>query len=387
MEFTIQTEFQSIYYMTVNQLNFEILDIDYDPPTLKNDYIVELERTYMYYRISTSESSWSYYLLSLRGTVEPPIDEIIDPTLRLKRGTKTDVLETTGRNGSEQVTKTQTYIYHDTYLKFTGLEEQTDYILYYVVQDLSGNNRKVRAVPFSTLTKHQPCRFTIQFTSNVAEAKAKTAFALVTSIDSKRWVAEKTPNVFTIPNNNDPVISTILANEATTHQYMLLQDPFSDEDRPIDSVAQLQYKVHILQETLPTVVTTYDINYHSYEVLQFAQEFTYTPKVIQVFEDNVKFNVSIKRNGTLYAIVLPATDPKPFSRQIRDGLNSTNFKVPSTHYVTVPFLYTNEVPYGIYYDKTILFESLLDNTLYKAYFTTDNDLPVNPDLLRNDEII
>mmetsp|Transcript_28897 Transcript_28897/g.26231 ORF Transcript_28897/g.26231 Transcript_28897/m.26231 type:complete len:148 (+) Transcript_28897:6241-6684(+) len=101
MEFTVDPNYANIYFMEENQLNFEILDIDYDAPFLENDYIVELERTYMYYRISSSESCWAYYLLTKRGTVEPPIDEIIDPTLREVRGTKTDVIEITGRNGSE----------------------------------------------------------------------------------------------------------------------------------------------------------------------------------------------------------------------------------------------------------------------------------------------
>lgn len=89
--------------MATNQLNFEILDIDYSPPNLENEYIVELERTYMYYRISTSESAWVYYLLSLKGTAKPPIDEVVDSTIRVTRKTKTDVIEIAGKNGSEQI--------------------------------------------------------------------------------------------------------------------------------------------------------------------------------------------------------------------------------------------------------------------------------------------
>lgn len=89
------------------------------------------------------------------------------------------------------------------------------------------------------MTKHQPARFTISFTANVDPEDAKTAFALVTSIDSSRWIDEETPDIFTIPDDTDPVVQEILQDETVIHQYMLLQDPTSDEERPIDSVAQL----------------------------------------------------------------------------------------------------------------------------------------------------
>lgn len=140
--------------METDQLSFEILDIDYEVPTILNHYIVELERTYMYYRISTSESAYVYYLLSLRGTREPTVEELRTPEIRATNGNQTDVIEITGKNSSEQTEITSTYIYYDVYLKFEGLEEQTEYVLYYVVEDLSQNNGEVYTVDFQTLNKH-----------------------------------------------------------------------------------------------------------------------------------------------------------------------------------------------------------------------------------------
>lgn len=72
INFKLDDNYADKYFMTLNQMNFEILDIDYDAPTLINYYIVNMERCYMYFRISTSESVWVYYLLSLRGTRLPP---------------------------------------------------------------------------------------------------------------------------------------------------------------------------------------------------------------------------------------------------------------------------------------------------------------------------
>lgn len=41
-----------------------------------------MERCSMYFRISTSESVWIYYMLTLRGTVFPTNEEIKNSTLR-----------------------------------------------------------------------------------------------------------------------------------------------------------------------------------------------------------------------------------------------------------------------------------------------------------------
>jgi len=40
----------------------------------------------MYYRISTSESAYVYYLLSLRGTREPTVEELRTPEIRATNG-------------------------------------------------------------------------------------------------------------------------------------------------------------------------------------------------------------------------------------------------------------------------------------------------------------
>mmetsp|Transcript_28897 Transcript_28897/g.26230 ORF Transcript_28897/g.26230 Transcript_28897/m.26230 type:complete len:173 (+) Transcript_28897:7141-7659(+) len=132
---------------------------------------------------------------------------------------------------------------------------------------------------------------------------------------------------------------------------------------------------------------TYDINYYSYEVLQFEQEITSTPEVIDIFEDNAKLNISIKRNGTMYGVVLPKGSTKPFSEQIKGGLNASNFLVEEVHRIKEEFLYTPDMPYEWTYEVTVLVEDLLDNTVYEAHFVADNDLPVNPDLLRDDQIV
>eukprot|EP01015_Nassula_variabilis_P005323 TRINITY_DN1388_c0_g1_i2.p1 TRINITY_DN1388_c0_g1~~TRINITY_DN1388_c0_g1_i2.p1 ORF type:complete len:252 (+),score=55.66 TRINITY_DN1388_c0_g1_i2:56-811(+) len=109
-------KFEKLYFVAQDTINFEILDVDKEPPAILNYYIADLGRTYMYFRISASETAVVYYLLSLRGTQLPKADEIKDVSLRLTRKTKTDVIEVTGSNSSNQTQVTKTFIYYDTYL-------------------------------------------------------------------------------------------------------------------------------------------------------------------------------------------------------------------------------------------------------------------------------
>lgn len=150
--FELEAKFKQKYFMVTNYANFEILDVDVNPPKLINYYIVDMDRTYMYFRISASENCWVKYLLTLKGTIKPPNDEIIKPELRVARNTKTDVMELIGANYSYQAPVTKDYIYYDTYLMFTGLEEQTDYVLYFLVMDLSDNEIVNVGFPFTTLS-------------------------------------------------------------------------------------------------------------------------------------------------------------------------------------------------------------------------------------------
>ena len=152
IQFWLDSTYASKYTMNTNVINFEILDVDHTPPKLLNYYIVDMDRTYMYFRISTSESGWVKYLLTNKGTLQPPNDELQNNTLREVRSSKTNVTEINGSNYSYQSPVTKDYIYYDTYLYFSGLEEQTDYVLFFLVEDLSGNGIDTVAFPFRTLS-------------------------------------------------------------------------------------------------------------------------------------------------------------------------------------------------------------------------------------------
>ena len=63
--------FEDIYYMPFKDVTFDLLDEDNEPPIIINNYIFNMNRNFMNFRISSSESATTYYLLTLDGTNKP----------------------------------------------------------------------------------------------------------------------------------------------------------------------------------------------------------------------------------------------------------------------------------------------------------------------------
>jgi hypothetical protein len=68
-------------------------------------------------------------------------------------------------------------------LSISGLTEETDYTLYFFVEDLTGNyNDKVVTFNFTTLKKQRPASFQIKLQGDVNTTKLIQAFGLATGI-------------------------------------------------------------------------------------------------------------------------------------------------------------------------------------------------------------
>ena len=216
------------------------------------------------------------------------------------------------------------------------------------------------------------------------------AFSLITGVIQERWNIVKVNPRFDIENNEDPVVQEILIAQNITYEYNLYQNKTANEKRPIDIVGQLQQYLWILAGQIPQIVTSYQINSNSYEILYEPQQFSYTPIITNIGVDSASFNVSIKRNGTLYGIVMIHGSTPPNPNQIKYGLNSTNFKVPLGSYFNQTFIYLIKAnPNNLNFSRniSIIFTNLYDNTQYNAYFISENDYPINPDLMPNNEIL
>lgn len=182
------------------------------------------------------------------------------------------------------------------------------------------------------------------------------------------------------------MVLDLLASQTTTYEFTLLQNSTENNIRPIEHIKALQTSKNILISAIPEVVSSYNILSHAYEILAFKQQFSYTPIITQVGKDSVFFNLSIRRNGSLYGIVMEKNSSVPNAIQMKNRLSSTNFKLDKNHFINLTFVYPAKNRGKSFISKIANFSNLYDNTEYYAYFIADNDLPINPDLM-NDELI
>jgi len=108
------------------------------------------------------------------------------------------------------------------YLSFTGLTEDTEYVLFFFVEDLSGNTVPTQVLPFTTLPKHRICQFDIVLNQSVNPNLIINEFSLITSVLQSRWVAISSPTKFNISNNTDTVVAGVIQKQNVTYVYQLM---------------------------------------------------------------------------------------------------------------------------------------------------------------------
>ena len=167
-------------------------------------------------------------------------------------------------------------------------------------------------------------------------------------------------------------------------EFTIITNKTANEIRPIAQVDLLENNKETLLAELPVLQSTYNINSESHEVVYFPQEFTFKPRILSIKTETVSFEVSLKKNGTLFGIVMEKGSPVPTPRQMKYSHNSINFFLKKQHYVSAAFEYSAGSQNTVI--QTVEFSALYDNTEYEAYFIAENKLPGNPDLLGENEI-
>ena len=211
---------------------------------------------------------------------------------------------------------TRTFIYHDTFFYFDSLEEQTDYIMFYYMEDLSGNVKDVQSYSFKTKLKFHPALFSIKLTEDIPVSEVIDKLAMLSLQPKDRLVLISAPKKFNIANVTDPKVLKLLREGTTTYTFMLLHNKTGDSPKPIEIVDLMEETKWLLTETDKRIIEQYNWNSNAHEVWEFDQEFYYPPKLQDITQNSVKFNVSCTRNGTVYAILLPHGAKQPTPRQL-----------------------------------------------------------------------
>ena len=226
----------------------------------------------------------------------------------------------------------------------------------------------------------------MQLQNDVTPARLFSAFGLITGLLPSRFRIDDAPKKFTIEGATEKVVLDLLESQTTTYEFTLLQNKTENNIRPIEQVKYLETYKTILRNALPEVVPYFNIFKKSYEIISFKQQFSFDPIIMKVTLDTVFLNMSIKRNGTLYGIVMEKKSTVPNARQMKYGLSSSNFNLDTRFWISLTFVYPTSNRGQYFISKIANFSNLFDNTDYEAYFIAENDLPINPDLMNDDQI-
>lgn len=117
---------------------------------------------------------------------------------------------------------TKNFIYYDTYLLFNSLEEQTEYLLYFFAEDLSGNASVVASFTFTTLKKHNPAKFKLRVADTISDDILFSAFGLITTLPASRFMIVDKPPKYSIPEVIEDEVKKIIETVTIDYTFILL---------------------------------------------------------------------------------------------------------------------------------------------------------------------
>jgi hypothetical protein len=355
--------------MVSSQINFEVLDVDLVAPSIIDSKVVQVGQTKFDLRISCDESVYLSYLLTEQGTLTPTAAEIITKATRDASATKPNVTETHGMVHSFISQSTRSYIYYDSYINMTALSSATDYLLYMVPVDLSGNIGGIKSVLFTTKSRPPPVTFTL---------KAKAALTATLLLNSLSLVTGKTGDYFQIvatPNTSSIVTDEALVTAAIASaslQYTIMINNIEGSDQtPMELLQIIENEKVTLFSEVPDLDSNQDIGSTGREQLYSEQALTYDAKVLEITTYSVKFNVSIQYTGKAYGVILPSIEKAPSVQQIKRGLNAANIQTSSLHADNVALTISEGHDYAMWPHANLAFSFLYHSTEYTAYFAAD----------------
>lgn len=118
---------KDIYSLPTNKLTFNVITADTRTPEITDIQLLEVTQTTAKIQFTCSDIATGYYVLALKGTAQPDLDE-------LKSLGPAEFESTESRYGIYYVGQEQTGT-----LSFDGLTAETDYVVYVLLQDRGFN--------------------------------------------------------------------------------------------------------------------------------------------------------------------------------------------------------------------------------------------------------
>lgn len=386
IDIQLQPEFESIYYMPTPQINFEIEDVDSTPPSIQDYSLITKKMKSVNLRISCDESSKVYYICSIKGTLTPTSAELMDAAVRLQSLNRPRTAELQGYAYANITTQTSSYVYFDTYVQLANLTSSTEYVLFMMPVDLSGNMGQIKSFNFKTDGSQPAVTFKLQSSQEIDKTKLLQALSLVSGITTDKFVITFTPSFSTIPTS-EPEVTSVLKSKNLEYEIMILPDVTIDGPSPYDYLKKIETEKRTLFNELPMLDSTQKISKTGKEVMNELQKFTYVPTMTEVSNFHAAFNVSVFYSGTVYGVVLPATEAKPSATQVKQGLTSVNSQVNAYYTRNNSIVVDSEKNYKVYPSGMLNFTFLYHSSNYVAYFTADRQTFGDPLLMADSQVV
>jgi hypothetical protein len=349
------------YRLEHEAMQFVTLAPDTEIPWIQSYRMSAISRTAATVRIQVSEPSTVHYVFAARGTDDPTSIQVIHGI-----GMRTDAFQQTGQVVTSPKTKVA-------FLSLTGLTDNSEYTLWVTAQDGSGLfSLQPQRLDFKTYASYYPAKFKL-FTNYVSPVNSvRSAVAQVLAIPEDLFM-------FTGPAPGTTARRLEEAGYTRTYsyEYTLFMNRTYPYDEPMNLLKKLSSKSSQLSSLIPHYVAK-NINDYITEVTLLKPEFTTS---LDFVENGVNstFKVDLNVAGSVYAVIVPANKRPPTSQQIRDGLDAHNLRVPQGHFNSTT------VEQG-----QTAYVSLFNLTLQEAYtlhLTAENDLPGNPDLMEDYQVL
>lgn len=356
--FSLDAEFTSTYYFVQPTINIELYQSSTIPPNIVTIKSFNVTSNSAKIRISVDKNSEVKYIIAKKGTPKPSLSSMLNPTSRPSANEEisgSKFVSIIGNTGGD---------YSDVFVEASNLDPNSEYEIFAVPIDQSGNIGSITSYPFSTLKEDSSVEMKMTFSSLQNLNDILNALSLATGLPTSAFTISETPST------DDPLFTSL----QTEFTYTIKIDPTATGSTlsPYDISSQVSDNVEMMRSLLPDLLTTNPISASARPINYSDVNFTYGPFLTSVSTFLASFNVSTTLSSKIYAVVLLAEEPSPSPIQVKFGLNSTNNKVDSYYQATTNIAVDITEKYKIWPSDIVSFEYLYHSTNYSAYFVAEN---------------
>lgn len=353
------------YYLPISKVPFQTLPIDDIPPSIYSIRPVAITRTSVQISVQTSELVHIFYLITRKGTQIPTLQMLIN-----KEGMWSDAESYYGDIWSD-ISKYSGEIY------FSGLQDNTDYVIFIAVLDqVNRPSEKVYTLPFITLPTYLPAKFRVYVTKISSEAEILSGTAQAFALPTDMFMNIGTDPALGITRRLESVVDT---SQLLYYELTLFIKKDLESEKPITYIYNADYNPEKLLKYIPYFDSTTKLSEYATEYSVAKTSFNAGYEISSDSSGTVLVTISISTDGGIFGVILGQDKKDPSSVQIKSGFNSHNRKVKSGRFCYQSVIGGEKVELN--------FTGLPLYQYFTVYLTAENDLPGNPELMNDEDIL